>query len=135
MALSFEAARRVLGHAGRLLLLRADLAAEELALARRQWVGWLGLAVAALGLMLAALVAAGAWLTLALWDRLGAATPGLLALALGLAAALLLRALLQGAASAAPPLAQTRAALRDDYEALAAAASHERQAADEAAPR
>ena len=32
MALSFEAAGRVLQHVGRLLLLRADLAAEELAL-------------------------------------------------------------------------------------------------------
>jgi len=124
MALSLEAARRVLGHTGRLLLLRADLAAEELALARRQWVGWLGLALAAFALLVVALVAGGAWLTLLLWDRLGAATPGILALLLGLAAALLLRRLLHAAGDAAAPLARTRVALREDYEALAGAIAH-----------
>lgn len=135
MALSFEAARRVLRHAGQLLLLRADLAAEELALARRQLAGWLGMALAAFALMVAAAVAAGAWLTLALWDRLGAATPGLLALLFGVAAVLLLRALLQAVGAAAPPLAQTRAALREDYEALSSALAPSRDAADEAAHR
>lgn len=118
MALSLEAARRVLQHVGQLLLLRADLAAEELALARRQWVGWLVMAVAALALTVVALIAAGAWLTLLLWDRFGAATPGVLALLLGVAAALLVRGLLQATGNAGSPLAQTRAALREDYEEL-----------------
>jgi hypothetical protein len=135
MALSFEAARRVLQHAGQLLLLRTDLAAEELALARRQWLGWLATALAAFALMVAALVAAAAWLTLALWDRLGAVTPGILALLFGLAAGLLLRGVLQGAGTAAAPLAQTRAALREDYEVLASAIAHPRDAADEATQR
>ena len=54
--------------------------AEELALARRRWVGWLAVALAALALMVVALVGAGAWLTLLLWDRLGAVTPGILRL-------------------------------------------------------
>jgi len=126
MALSFEAARRLLQHVGQLLLLRADLAAEELALARRQWVGWLGMALAAFALMVVALIAAGAWLTLLLWDRFGAVTPGILALLSGLAAALVLRGLLQSAGAAASPLAQTRAALREDYEVLASAVAHER---------
>ncbi len=126
MALSFEAARRLLQHVGQLLLLRADLAAEELALARRQWVGWLGMALAAFALMVVALIAAGAWLTLLLWDRFGAVTPGILALLFGLAAALVLRGLLQSAGAAASPLAQTRAALREDYEVLASAVAHER---------
>jgi len=135
MALSFEAARRVLRHVGQLLLLRVDLAAEELALARRQWIGWIGTALAAFALMVVALVAAGAWLTLVLWDRLGVATPGILALLLGLAAVLLLRGLLQAAGTSAAPLASTRAALREDYEALAGALAHERQPTDEGAPR
>jgi len=64
----------VLKHGGQLLLLRADLAAEELALAQQKWLGWLAMALAAFALMVAALVGAGAWLTLVLWDRLGAAT-------------------------------------------------------------
>jgi uncharacterized membrane protein YqjE len=126
MALSFDAVRRVLQHVGRLLLLRGELAAEELALARRQWIGWLAMALAAFALMLAALIAVSAWLTLALWDRLGAATPGILALLFGLAATLVVRALLQAAGSAAAPLAQTRAALREDYEALASSIAHQR---------
>jgi uncharacterized membrane protein YqjE len=126
MALSFEAARRLLQHVGQLLLLRADLAAEELALARRQWVGWLGMALAAFALMVVALIAAGAWLTLLLWDRFGALTPGILALLSALAAALVLRGLLASAGAAASPLAQTRAALREDYEVLASAVAHER---------
>lgn len=133
MALSFEAARRALKHLGQLALLRADLAAEELALARRQWIGWIGMALAAFALMVVALVAAGAWLTLVLWDRFGALTPGILALLFGLATALLLRALLHGAGSTAPPLAQTRAALREDYETLAIALVQQRRAGEEEA--
>lgn len=135
MALSFEAVRRVLRHGGQLLLLRADLAAEELALARRQWIGWLAMALGAFALMVVGLVAAGAWLTLVLWDRFGAATPGILALLFGLAAVLLLRELLRGTGAAAAPLAQTRAALREDYEVLASALAQPRDAADEATQR
>jgi len=135
MALSFEAARRALRHLGQLALLRADLAAEELALARRQWVGWFAMALSAFALMVVALIAAGAWLTLVLWDRLGALTPGILALLFGLATALLLRTLMQGAGAAASPLAQTRAALREDYESLAIALVPERTSGDEEASR
>jgi hypothetical protein len=122
MALSFDALRRVLRHIGRLLLLRADLAAEELAAARRQWVGWLAAALAAVALLTVAVIAAGAWLTLLLWERFGAATAGVLALVFGVAGTVALRALLQSVGEARPPLANTRAALRDDYEALTAAA-------------
>ena len=128
MALSLDAARRVLQHVGRLLLLRVDLAAEELVLARRQWVAWLCAALAALAALVVALAAAGAWLTLVLWDRFGAATVGVLALAFGAAAVLLVRGLLRAATTAPAPLAQTRAALRDDYEALAGAVAPERSA-------
>ena len=121
MGLSLKAAGRVLRHVGALLLLRADLAAEELSLAQRQWIGWLGMALAAFALTVVALIAAGAWLTLLLWDRFGAATPAVLALAFGAAAVVLARSLARATAIAAAPLAQTRAALREDYEALAGA--------------
>jgi len=60
-----------------------------------------------------------------LWERFGAATPGVLALLFGVAAALLLRGLLHATGEAAAPLAQTRAALREDYEALAGAIAPE----------
>lgn len=120
---SFEALGRVARHLGQLALLRADLAAEELALARRQWLGWLAMGLAAFALLLVALVAAGAWLTLLLWDRLGAATPGVLALVSAVAGLLLMRGLMNAAAASPAALARTRSALREDYEVLASAAS------------
>jgi uncharacterized membrane protein YqjE len=126
MALSFDALRRVLQHVGRLLLLRADLAAEEAALLGRQWFGWLVVALVALALLIVAVGAAAAWLTLLLWDRFGAATPAVLAVALAVVAALLLRGLGRAAAAAPPPLARTRAALGEDYEALVGALSAHR---------
>ena len=124
---SFEAVGRVARHLGQLLLLRADLAAEELALARGQWLARLGMALAAFALMLTALLAAGAWLTLLLWDRFGAATPGALALLLAIGGLLLLRGLMRSAASSPAVLSRTRTALREDYEALAGAATPARR--------
>lgn len=122
MGASLGAAGRVLRHVGQLFLLRADLAAEELALARRQYVGWLATVLAAFALLIVALVAGGAWLTLVLWHRLGVATPALLALLFGVAAVLLLRSVMTAATFSPAPLARTRAALADDYHALAAVA-------------
>jgi uncharacterized integral membrane protein len=130
MAFSFEALGRVLRHVGGLALLRADLAAEEVAIARRQWVIWLCAALAAVSLWVVAVVGAGAWLTLLLWDRFGAGTPGVLALVAAAAGGLLLRWLLHSARTAPAALAQTRAALREDYEALAAAARPARRDED-----
>lgn len=132
MALSFEALRRVLQHVGRLLLLRADLAAEELAGARRRWVAWSVMALAGVALFAVALVALGAWLTLLLWDRFGAGTLAVLAAALALAGAVLLRGLFQAARQAPPALSRTRAGLHEDYEALAAVAAPERDAGPKA---
>ena len=122
MALSFEALRRVLQHVGSLLLLRVDLAAEELALSRRRWLGWLSVTLAGVALLTVALISAAAWLTLLLWDRFGAATLGVLALAFLLAGGLLLWALVRSVRQTPPALARTRAALQEDYEALAAVA-------------
>lgn len=127
MALSFEALGRVLRHAGQLALLRADLAAEEMALARRRWVGWAAAALVGLALLALAAITGVAWLTLLLWERFGAGTLGVLAALFALAGALLLYAVMHAARSAPSPLAQTRIALQEDYEALAAAARAGRQ--------
>jgi Putative Actinobacterial Holin-X, holin superfamily III len=125
---SLEAVRRLVRHLGLLLLLRADLAAEELSLSLRQWLTWLGMALATFALLLVTLVAAGAWLTLLLWDRFGAATPGVLALLFGIAGVLLLRGLVNAATASPAVLSRTRAALREDYDALSAAVAPARDA-------
>jgi Putative Actinobacterial Holin-X, holin superfamily III len=125
---SLEAVRRLVRHLGLLLLLRADLAAEELSLSLRQWLTWLGMALATFALLLVTLIAAGAWLTLLLWDRFGAATPGVLALLFGIAGVLLLRGLVNAATVSPAVLSRTRAALREDYDALSAAVAPARDA-------
>lgn len=126
MALSFEALRRVLQHVGHLLLLRADLAVEELAVLRRRWLGWAVMGLAGVALLAVALIAFGAWLTLLLWERWGPNTLGVLAVAFAIVGALVLRALAQSARQAPPALAQTRAAVHEDYEAVVAAAANRR---------
>lgn len=126
MSLSFDALRRVLRYVVRLALLRADLAAEELAIARRQWIGWCVAAFVASMLFSLALAALGAWLTLLLWDRFGAATVGVLALVFAAAGTIVLRGLLQVTREAPSALARTRAALREDYDVLIASAAPER---------
>jgi len=131
MALSFDAVRRVLRHVGQLALLRADLAAEELALARQRWLGWVIAALAGTALLAVAIAAAGAWLTLELWDRFGAGTLGVLAILLGAGGALLLYGLTSAIDRAPSALAQPRAALHEDYEALAAVT----RPSDEAEPK
>ena len=125
---SLEAVRRLVRHLGLLLLLRADLAAEELSLSLRQWLTLLGMALATFALLLLTLIAAGAWLTLLLWDRFGAATPGVLALLFGIAGVLLLRGLVNAATASPAVLSRTRAALREDYDALSAAVAPARDA-------
>jgi uncharacterized membrane protein YqjE len=122
MALSFEALGRVLRHVGQLALLRADLAAEELALARRRWVVWAVVALLGVALVTMAVIAAGAWLTMLLWDRFGAGTLAALAVLFAAGGVLTLYGLVSAVRGAPPSLAQTRVALREDYDALAAAA-------------
>ncbi len=122
MALSFEALGRVLRHVGQLALLRADLAAEELALARQRWVVWAVAALLGVALVTMAVIAAGAWLTMLLWDRFGAGTLAVLAVLFAAAGVLVLFGLASAARGAPRALAQTRAALHEDYDALAAAA-------------
>lgn len=128
MAFSFEALRRVLQHVGQLLLLRADLAAEEFVASRRRWLGWAVSALAGIALLTLAAIAASAWLTLLFWDRFGAATLGVLALVFAAGGGLLLRGLARSAQAAPPALALTRAALHEDYEALAAVATSKNDA-------
>jgi carbon starvation protein CstA len=127
MALSLDALGRVLQHIGRLLLLRADLAAEEVGLLGRQWLGWVAAAFVAMAMLIVAFGAAVAWLTLVLWDRFGMATAGVAALALALGAVMLLRGVGRAMAAAPPPLVRTRTALSEDYEALAGTVSAPRE--------
>lgn len=119
MAFALGALGRVLSHVGTLLLLRADLAAEELSLARAQVLGWLLAALAGVMLLEVALIAFGGWLTVVLWDRFGAGTLGVLALVLAVSAGLMLRWLMHAARTAEALLVRTRSALHDDYEVLA----------------
>jgi hypothetical protein len=119
MSLSFDGIGRVLRHVGRLLLLRADLAAEEAALLGRLWLRWLGQAVVALALLIVGLGAAVAWLTLLLWDRFGIGTLGVAALVLALLGTRLLLRVGAAAAAAPAPFKLTRTAVAEDYEALA----------------
>jgi len=119
MSLSFDAIGRALQHVSRLLLLRADLAAEEAALLGRLWLRWLGAAVLALALLIVGAGALLAWLTLLFWDRFGAGTLGVAALLLVVVAMRLLAWVGAAAAAAPAPLTRTRAALAEDYDALA----------------
>jgi hypothetical protein len=121
MRFSLDAFRRVAQHLGLLLLLRADLAAEELSLSVRQWLGWLGLALTAFAFLLLALIAAGAWLTLLLWDRFGVLTLAALGLFFAACSVLLLRGIVRAAMASPVVLSRTRSALREDFEALSAA--------------
>lgn len=128
MAFSFDALRRAVVHLGQLALARQDLAAEELALGWRRWAGWIVVAVLGLALLVVALGALAAWLTLVLWERFGAATVGVLGLVFGIGALALLRALLQAPKGWDPPLARTRQALREDFSALSDALAPARDA-------
>ena len=128
MALSFDAARRALHHLGQLALARQDLAAEELALGGRRWLGWIVVALLGLALLVVALGSFTAWLTLVLWERFGATTVGLLALVFGIGAVAVLGLLTRAQRQWEPPLARTRQALREDFRALSDALASERGA-------
>jgi uncharacterized membrane protein YqjE len=128
MAFSLEAARRAFVHLGHLALARQDLAAEELAMGWRRWAGWMVVALLGLALLVVALGSLTAWLTLVLWERFGAATIGVLALAFGIGAVALMRGLLQVPRGWDPPLARTRQALREDFGALSDALAPARNA-------
>jgi uncharacterized membrane protein YqjE len=114
-----DAVRRLSAASLALLLSRAEFASVELAQARAQLVRWFMLALAGALLALLAVLAASAWLVIALWERAGWVTLAALAAAFAAAAAWVLLRLQREIRDAPPLLAQTLQELAKDRDALA----------------
>ncbi|HEX4597547.1 MAG TPA: phage holin family protein [Burkholderiaceae bacterium] len=126
------AIRRAAAAASALLLARAEFAAVELTQTGVDALRWLLWALAATALMALTLIAATTTIVLALWDRLGWVSLGLLTLAYAIVTGYLLVRLRRQLHARRPLLAQTLAELSRDRDALfahdAAAPQAERQA-------
>lgn len=118
VASPLDAVRRLSAASLTLLLSRAEFASVELAQARAQLMRWLGLALAGALLALLAAVAASAWLVVALWERAGGITLGVLAAAYAVVAWRVLQRLQREIREAPPLLAQTLQELAKDRDAL-----------------
>ena len=110
--------RKAVAAASSLLLARAEFAAAELTQAAVTALRWLLTGLLALALLMLALVALSATLVLALWERLGWYSLGLLTLIYAGAACWLATRLMRQIRASPPPLAQTFAELAKDREAL-----------------
>jgi uncharacterized membrane protein YqjE len=110
--------RKAVAAASSLLLARAEFAAAELTQAAVTALRWLLTGLLALALLMLALVALSATLVLALWERLGWYSLGLLTLLYAGAAYLVAIRLLREIRASPLPLAQTFAELDKDREAL-----------------
>jgi uncharacterized membrane protein YqjE len=104
--------------ASALLLARAEFAAVELTQTGVNALRWLLWALAATALMALTLIAATATIVLALWDRLGWVSLGLLTLAYAIVTVYLLVRLRRLLHARRPLLAQTLAELSKDRDAL-----------------
>ena len=110
--------RSLIAQALALLLTRGELAALELQETRDRWVRWAALGLVAAVLLLAALVTLSLWVAAVFWDGPRGVALGVLAVgygALGVALGYLVR---REVASSPSLLAQTRAELEKDREAL-----------------
>jgi uncharacterized membrane protein YqjE len=110
--------RRAVAAASSLLLARAEFAAAELSQAGVRALRWLLAVLLASALLMLALVALSATIVLALWERLGWYSLGLLTLIYAGVACLVVIRLLREIRASPPPLAQTFAELAKDREAL-----------------
>jgi uncharacterized membrane protein YqjE len=110
--------RRIAAAASSLLLARAEFAAGELTLAGARAVRWLVSVVLASALMMLALIALSATVVLALWERLGWYSLGILTLVYAGVAYWIVIRLLREIRASPPPLVQTFAELAKDREAL-----------------
>ena len=125
MASPLDAVRRLSAATANLLLSRAEFASLELAQTRAQFIRWVALSLFAMVLLLLALIAGSALLTVALWPRYGWVTLAVLFAAYALGAWWVLRKL-TGEISAAPPvLAETLRELSNDRDAMFAARRRE----------
>lgn len=114
-----DAVRRLSAASLALLLSRAEFASVELAQARAQLMRWFMLALAGALLALLAVVAASAWLVVALWERAGWVTLAMLAAAFAAAGWGVLQRLQREIRAAPPLLEQTLQELAKDRDALA----------------
>jgi len=112
------AVRRLSASSLNLLLTRAQSASIELAQARAQLLRWTGLALAAAGLALLALISASALLVIVLWERVGPLTLVALTLIYAVAGWLVARRLARELDAAPPLLAETLGEIARDRDAI-----------------
>jgi uncharacterized membrane protein YqjE len=112
------AIRRAAKAASSLMLARAEFAAVELTQTGVDALRWLIWALVATALMALTLIAATATMVLALWDRLGWLSLGLLTLTYAAVTAYLLARLRRKLQTRRPLLAQTLAELSKDRDAV-----------------
>lgn len=110
--------RALFAQAFSLLMTRGELAALELGEARDRAVRWLVLGLIGAVLLLAALVTVSLWVAALFWDGPRALALGLLALAYIVGGLVVIGIVRREAAHAPTLLAQTRAELQKDREAL-----------------
>jgi uncharacterized membrane protein YqjE len=120
VASPLDAVRRLSAATVNLLISRAEFASLELAQTRVQLIRWIALALFAMVLVLLALIAGSALLTVALWPHYGWITLAVL-LAVYVIGAVLVFRKLTGEISAAPPvLSATLRELSNDRDAFLA---------------
>lgn len=120
MASPLDAVRRLSAATVNLLLSRAEFASLELAQTRAQLIRWVALALFAMVLVLLALIAGSALITVALWPRYGWITLAVLFALYVLGAALVFRKLTTEMSAAPPVLSATLRELSNDRDALLA---------------
>lgn len=113
-----RSARVLLAQVVALFATRGELAALELADARDRMLRWLALGLVAAVLLLGALMTLSLWLAAVFWDGPRGWVLGLLALAYAVGGAVTFRIVRREVASAPALLAQTRAELEKDRDAL-----------------
>lgn len=113
-----RSARMLLAHGLGLFATRGELAALELADARDRMLRWLALGMIAAVLLLGALMTLSLWLAAVFWDGPRGWVLGLLALAYAVGGAVTLGIVRRQVAAAPALLAQTRAELEKDRNAL-----------------
>ncbi len=110
--------RAMISNAISLLATRGELAALELGETRDRALRWAALGVVAAVLLLAALMTLSLWVAAVFWDGPRVLALGVLTVAYALAAFATVRVVRREIAAAPPLLAQTRAELQKDRDAL-----------------
>lgn len=125
MASPLDAVRRLWAATVNLLLSRAEFASLELSQTRAQLFRWVALVLFAMVLVLLALIAGSALLTVALWPRYGWITLAVLSGVYALGAWLVFRTLTAEISAAPPVLSETLRELSNDRDAFLASARHD----------